>query len=220
VRWIGTETGLPIGPIWSTGCDDGTGDPNSTDWCPAGCDTTLQVDDRWFWMPNTAIRPLNELINVYHATVGQNGVLELDFAIDRTGNVASDHAQRYRDLGNWIRSCYNYPLDSKSGNTTQLMLSIPDNITIDRIMIQENLTYGQRIRQYIVEVSYDSTNWSLFSSGTSVGNKKIDIGKAMNTQYLRLTVTGYTDIPSISKFAVFMPCATSFFDFENNTQQK
>ena len=31
------------------------------------------------------IRSLEDLTNVYHQTVGRNGVLEMDFAIDRTG---------------------------------------------------------------------------------------------------------------------------------------
>ena len=44
VRWIGTESGLPASPIWSTG-DAGQGDPESDSYDPAGCDTTLQDAD-------------------------------------------------------------------------------------------------------------------------------------------------------------------------------
>ena len=59
------------------------------------CDTTLQEADVWFYQPGQGIRPLAELIKVYHQTVGRNGVLEMDFAIDRTGKVAPSHEQRY-----------------------------------------------------------------------------------------------------------------------------
>ena len=45
--------------IWSLGCQGGnTGDPNSNEWCPKGCDTTLQVGDKWFYDPATPIRSL------------------------------------------------------------------------------------------------------------------------------------------------------------------
>jgi alpha-L-fucosidase len=63
-------------------------------WLPKCCDTTLQVGDTWFYEPNLAVRQLSELIQVYHQTVGRNGVLEMDFAIDRTGRVAPSHEAR------------------------------------------------------------------------------------------------------------------------------
>ena len=52
---------------------------------PAGVDYTLQAGDVWFWMPSQRLRPLSELILQYHLSVGRNTVLELDFAIDRSG---------------------------------------------------------------------------------------------------------------------------------------
>ena len=38
--------------------------------------------------------------------------MELDFAIDRTGNVAPAHAALYEAFGNWRRACYGTPLAS------------------------------------------------------------------------------------------------------------
>ncbi len=34
----------------------------------------------------------------YHASVGQNSVLELDFAVDRTGRIDPVHAARYAEV--------------------------------------------------------------------------------------------------------------------------
>ena len=42
----------------------------------------MQENDAWFFAPTDAIRSLQELIQVYHNTVGNNGVLELDFGIN------------------------------------------------------------------------------------------------------------------------------------------
>jgi hypothetical protein len=50
------------------------------------------------------------MIDVYHATVGSNAVMELDFAIDRDGLVADANAARYTEKnaaifdGNKMRS--------------------------------------------------------------------------------------------------------------------
>jgi hypothetical protein len=46
------------------------------------CHQTLQVSDAWFYEAGLSVRPLSELVDVYHHTVGQNAVLELDFAIN------------------------------------------------------------------------------------------------------------------------------------------
>jgi hypothetical protein len=49
-RWIGTEMGIAPDPNWSTGVTNDGGDPDSPIFCPAECDTTLQNEDRWFWV--------------------------------------------------------------------------------------------------------------------------------------------------------------------------
>ena len=49
-RWIGTEMGVAPDPDWSTGTGGDGGDPDSPVFCPAECDTTLQQNDRWFWV--------------------------------------------------------------------------------------------------------------------------------------------------------------------------
>ncbi len=49
VRWVGNEVGNAPDPNWSTGTSGG-GDPDSPVFCPAECDTTLQIFDRWFWV--------------------------------------------------------------------------------------------------------------------------------------------------------------------------
>ena len=51
-------------------------------------------------------RPLSEMILIYHNSVGMNTVLELDFAIDRSGRLDPSHSARYKQLGDWIRTCY------------------------------------------------------------------------------------------------------------------
>ncbi|KAF7302346.1 Glycoside hydrolase family 29 protein [Mycena chlorophos] len=106
IRWIGTETGLPNAEIWSTGVTNDGGDPTSPFFAPAECDTTLQEGDRWFWGANTTLRPLEEMIEVYHQTVGRNCLLELDLSPDRSGLVPAAYAARYKQLGDFIRSCY------------------------------------------------------------------------------------------------------------------
>jgi len=173
LRWVGTESGTPEGPLWSTDqyCYTGKGQSDGARWCPATCDTTLQLYDQWFWSSGTPIRSLPELIQVYHSTVGQNGVLELDFAIAQNGQVDPTHAQRYLEFGNWIKNCYGTPVASTSGNGTSFTITL--NALVDRVVLQENQQYGQRVRNYTVSMMVQEGGQFIgFSAGTSIGNKK------------------------------------------------
>ncbi len=57
VRWIGNEGGHAPDPNWSMGVSGG-GDPDSSIFCSAECDTTLQIFYRWFWV-GTEIETIN-----------------------------------------------------------------------------------------------------------------------------------------------------------------
>lgn len=108
---------------------------------PIAVDFTLQEGDHWFWTPGDAIHPLTDLITVYHNSVGANGKLELDFAIDRTGNVHPTHAAAYAAFGGWIRSCYGTALAvaqsvPSQGTPQSIIASLGVPASIDRIMMQ------------------------------------------------------------------------------------
>ena len=218
VCWIGTESGSPGGEIWSTG-GNGLGDPNSPVVCPKGCDTTLQEGDHWFYTSGDAIRTLAELIKVYHGTVGRNGVLELDFAINRDGLVEPAHVARYKEFGDWARSCYGTPhweLVNATCAAQQCALELdltPTGATIDRVMIREEIGLGQRVRAYAVQaMTVGSTAWQAFSSGKAVGNKRIDlVSHAVIATKLRLTVSAFTGAGAllVKHFAAFTPCPSS-----------
>jgi len=210
VCWVGTESGLPGGEIWSTGADQ-QGDPSSSVFCPKGCDTTLQKSDIWFWT-GIDIRPLRELIDVYHSTVGRNGVLELDFAIDREGLVDPAHAKRYAELGVWIRACYGQPVVEASANGTYAELLLPNGAPpIDRVVLQEDLQRGQRVRAYEVDVE-EQGQWKPFASGSSIGNKRIDLGPPTTaaSRRFRLNITSFVGSggPFITRFAAYRACST------------
>ena len=210
VGWVGTESGLPGGrEIW-TGKGPGG-------WMPIACDTTLQTGDTWFIEPEMGIRTLQDLTNVYHQTVGRNGVLEMDFAIDRTGRVAPKHAARYKEFGAWVKSCYDTPVASAAvvGDGGGVYnISISQASMVDRVVIREDIAHGQRVRGWTLaaEVAGEWVptpyEWGDLknSSGTGVGNRFVAVfTKAVKTTALRLTITAAVAEPMLSQFAAFAP---------------
>jgi hypothetical protein len=221
LRWAGTEGDVPPGwpNIWSTCCDVSRfpgcpGNSTGAFFDPSGVDYTLQQSDTWFFEPGVPVRPLSELVTVYHNTVGSNVVLELDFAIDRTGRVAPSHAAQYAAFGNWIRSCYGTPLANASlaaGGTVLVLTLNPSSpstpVTFDRVMIQEDQAYGQNVAGYTVE--YQATSggsWLPLASGITIGNKRIHVLPGpLSGVAARLTLTDLLDTSHISTFAAFAP---------------
>lgn len=203
-RWSGTEGNVPPGwpNVYSTTCCnlsapdpahtcEGRGcppdDPSGLAFYnPSSTDFTLQAGDVWFWEPNTPLRPLAEMQMTYHATCGANTVMELDFAIDRTGNVAPNHAALYEAFGNWRRSCYGSPLATAilEPGATSVTLPLDVSAPMDRVVLQEAIevgVYGQCVANYSLEVQrVPGGPWEPFgvSGAHLIGNKRIELNGA------------------------------------------
>ena len=220
IGWIGTESGHPDCPdgVWSlvSNSNVNCGDPSGTIFQPKTCDTTLQNNDRWFWTPPAAsVRSLEELQQVFHDTLGSNGVIELDFAIDRDGLVNPVHEARYREFGSWIKACY--------GKDEKALISLPQKMpdgrwrvnatlyvprSVDRIVLAEDLAFGQNIRSgtYVACSSVDGCDLSgIVANFTAVGSKKISLLEAplpaMTFRIIALIATIDGNAPRIKDFS-------------------
>ena len=166
----------------------------------------------WFFNnddPND-IRTLDELIDVYHDTVGNGCTMELDFAIDRDGLVNQIHADRYRVFGDWIRSCYDSPYDATiSGpvllnGTYNYDIMFEKSVPIDRMSLREDITRGQRVRSF--SLLSGTVNSTEITNGTSIGNRRIKLfGNTIRAQELKLSVSAVS-APKLSQIAFFAPC--------------
>ena len=168
----------------------------------------MQTDDRWFFGVDQPLRSIQEMIDVYHLTVGRNCFLELDLTPDRSGLIPANYAARYKQLGDFIRSCYANPAVDNSKHHVDdqgtYTISFDYPTAVDRIMLMEDQTNGQVIRSYHVYAkvvdSQDANGtlavpWSLVSNGTSIGHKKIDIFKKAITVTNVMVKTTHVDAP-------------------------
>ena len=123
---------------------------------------------------------------------------------------------RAAELGQWIRSCYgdaNRLASTSANGSAPLVLELPEAATtFDRVVIQEDLAAGQRVRRYKVEYRAASGQpWLNFAIGQAIGHKRIDLAptavKLGKGAALRLVIVGAVAPPVISNFAAFAPCA-------------
>lgn len=212
--WIGTESGFAPDPTWATGVGGNGGASNSSVWCPKSIDTPLQVPDAWNGMgwnynKTSAVKSLATLIDTYHQSVGHGGTLELAVDMDLDGNPVSSHAVRLQDFGSWIRSCYGTPV-AKAIGSYQIVLHPAS--AVDRVLLSEDLSYGQRVRRYEVLGGADASSLMSLVNGTAIGNKKIDmLVAAGHFKVLLVRIQAAVAVPRLS-FAAFAPCGSGTRD--------
>jgi len=211
IRWVGNEEGYAPYPCWNGAKFDrktwGTltahdGTPEGDRWLPSEVDCRMR--DSWFWNTKNAdsIKPLDKLMEMYESGVGHGAVLLLNNTPDTTGLIPSADVARAKEFGDEIKRRYGIPIvySQGTGNTVEAMPSAP--ATIDAAITMEDISQGERIREYVIEGLIDG-KWTQLAKGTAVGHKKIDRFDPVKVSKIRIRVTHSIGEPMIRKLAVF-----------------
>jgi alpha-L-fucosidase len=213
LRWVGTERGTMLyEQSWCTvnKADLETGvatsfhsTPDGDAWAPCEVNTTL-YDHNWFWSKaNEGKRKsLDELMRVYYESVGQGTVMLLNSTPDTRGLIPEDDVTLYKALGAEIKRRFDTPIAQTSGCGNQHIIDFKQPTPINHVMVMEDYTQGERIRQYKVE-GWDGTAWTVITGGSHVGRKHINFFDDTVASKLRLTITESVAEPLIKRFAAY-----------------
>jgi alpha-L-fucosidase len=212
IRWPGNEEGIAPYPAWQTvnsqTAPKGTAtgrhsDPDGDTWLPMEMDTTL-LNKAWFWKADWdhRIKPLEELMRIYYASVGRGCVLLLNASPDPTGRIPDAHVRRYREFGNAVRNIYANPKGETAGLGRTLELRFDQPTQLNHIITKEDIRRGHSIRAYRVEGLINGA-WHTLVAGSSVGHKKIDVIETRTVAALCLRITEAVTEPMIKSFAAY-----------------
>jgi len=207
-RWIGNERGVAGYPCWATVPHrqdyNGPGDPEGRHWLPGECDVPVR-NHEWFWTPNAdqKVYPLDQLMDMYYRSVGRNCNLLLNANPNPDGLVPEADFQRYVEFGKEIRRRFEKPLAQTSGRGIAVELTLPQPTKIDHVVVMEDITQGERIREYEVEVLVAADRWQAVCTGQSVGHKRIQDFDPVEGAKVRLKVTKSVAEPIIRTLAVY-----------------
>ena len=114
---------------------------------------------------------------MYRNTVGSNALLELGVLPDNTGSIPSDQMAVLQGLGDYIRECHSNEAAVARGNGTGLSIRVDFSFTnVNRVIIQEDLAFGQLVQGFRVEVlpagGYNPQPVPV-AEGSAVGHKRI-----------------------------------------------
>ncbi len=217
VRWVGNESGLarpdefsvvptitkPNGsPDYALGyaaADQGSRkallaglDAGATQlaWWPAESDVSIR--EGWFHHPEQSPRSVEQLTDIYYKSVGRNSVLLLNIPPDRAGRLddkdvarlAEWRAQLAADMPRDLARGARVSSDS-AGQTVQL----PEQATVKRVSLGEDIRYGQQIEAGVVEVR-EQGGWKQVATFGAVGYKRIlALDSPVTTDQVRVRIT-------------------------------
>lgn len=219
VRWVGNEEGTAPDPCWATANAttqaDGTqkvsgmhGDPHAEFWCPGEADFTLRKNGSfqggWFWHEgqDNEIFPLNQLMQKYETSVGRNTNMLLGLVVDNQGLVPQADVERLEAYGREIDRQYGHPDKQVQGESNELALELDTPTVVDRIILQEDISQGERVLEYQVK-GFGNGQWHTLTQGTNIGHKRIARFAPLRLEKLKLEVLRSKSTPHIATFAAF-----------------
>ena len=220
-RWAGTESGTTGYPCWATLPSVQTqaqahgdralreqllrhGDADGAVWCPAMCDAPIRDHD-WLWVPDheDRVQPLDALVRMYYESVGRNANLILGAAPDRRGLIPDADMQRYAELGREIRQRFANPVGETAGQGDVVELALPTPSRIDHVILMEDITEGERVREYVVEGLLPGGSWQLLCAGSAIGHKRIEEFPSVEVAAVRFRAKAAAATPRIRRLAAF-----------------
>lgn len=224
MRWGGSESGTVEYPCWSSFPQPYShhkqsdtqqehlqllkqGDPEGKYWVPAMADTPLRGANgrhEWFWEPGDegAVYSLTDLVDKYYKSVGRNATLIIGLTPDPDGLIPAGDSVRLHEFGQTIGDLFGQPLKSGTGRGKQIEMKLSGGCQVSQCVVQEDIRFGERIRQYKVEAKVNGT-WQMLCEGESVGHKRIQKFDPVVTNQIRLTVLKAVDTPQIRNFSVY-----------------
>jgi alpha-L-fucosidase len=206
VRWVGNERGIAGDPCWATydpvAADGGpaspgdvqekespTGHRHGSHWLPAECDVSIRPG--WFWheRENARVKTPAQLIDLYYQSAGRGANLLLNVPPNRDGLLSTEDIASLKAFGEYRRRVF----DKK----------LPPGAEFNVIRVREDIRYGQRIDEAVIEGSSGGT-WNEIARVTSVGPRRlVRLGRKVRADKLRVRVLQSSAPPKIAELAVF-----------------
>ncbi|MCL5019151.1 MAG: alpha-L-fucosidase [Patescibacteria group bacterium] len=211
IRWVGNEDGFAPYPAWNAlsraNAQSGVatsehGNPDGAAWMPNECDARIRAN--WFWNTKniSTLKTVEQLMEMYYLSVGHGAVLLLNNTPDTTGLIPEADMKRSAEFGAEIKRRLGKSIAETKGKGEMVELTLDAPAQIDHIITMEDITRGERVREYVIE-GYIAGEWQEVCNGTAIGHKKIDRINPVTTIKVRLKIIRSTDTPVLKKFAVY-----------------
>ena len=173
------NTALGVG---STSADLGSREvlakANELFWYPSEVDVSIRPG--WFYHDNQndQVKSLKHLMDIYYQSVGYNSVLLLNIPPDRRGLIHENDVKRLKEFADYRNRAFadNLVTDGQTlwtaGAGESREYTLKEGSPVNLVVLQEDITKGQRVEEFEVEGLVDG-QWKSLGKGTTVGYKRI-----------------------------------------------
>jgi alpha-L-fucosidase len=191
VRWSGSEQGWAAYPLWNVvpegaGLEQWVG-PQNSGWIPA--EANIFTRNTWFWTPDSdkTLRTVDFLKKVYFESIGRGANLLINMTPDTSGLIPLAETARLADFGKSIQKTISILRGAKTTKQSgpEIELTLSGRQAVNLIEIEEDITEGQRVKQYEVQ-AFIGEGWKTVASGESIGRKRLQLFDPVSVSRLRL----------------------------------
>ncbi len=197
-------------------------------WYPA--ETDVSIRPGWFYHPaeDSVVKTPEKLLDIYFSSVGRNGVLLLNIPPDKRGLI---HEADVKSLVEWKKltdktfanNLLQHATIKAKGKKTKALVDGKFNTSwtsntndgtavidftfatpqlFDVLMLQEDITKGQRIEDFILEYEVNG-EWKVITEGTTVGYKRLIRFTPVTTNRVRLSILQSRAKPVLAEVGLY-----------------
>ena len=162
-------------------------------WYPSEVDVSIRPG--WFYHAEEdgKVKSLKHLSDIYFQSVGYNSVLLLNIPPDRRGLIHEADIKRLKEFADYRQQTFadnRVKNGRKYWSTTsggEAVYALKSKSEINLVMLQEDITKGQRVEAFTVEALTDN-GWKEVGKGTTIGYKRMLRFPAVNANKLRVRI--------------------------------
>lgn len=163
-------------------------------WYPSEVDVSIRPG--WFYHKeqDSQVRSVANLVDIYFQSVGRNSVLLLNIPPDGRGLIHETDIAHIKGLSDYLKKTFSDNKVLKGDKSCTLgsgdskAYKVKKGAVINTLLVQENITKGQRVEKFIVE-AYRNGKWEYLTEGTTVGYKRLLRFSDTGAEKIRLTVS-------------------------------
>jgi alpha-L-fucosidase len=175
-------------------------------WYPA--ETDVSIRPGWFYhaAEDARVKSPEELVDIYHTSVGRNGVLLLNVPPDRRGLIAEPDRRSLLGMRRLLDATYgeNVLEGARFSRTAETVTAEFDRArSFDRLVLAERIAGGQRIEAFRLE-AWEAEAWRTVAAGTTIGAKRILLFPETSAEKVRLVVTASRGVPDLATIGLYL----------------
>lgn len=199
-------------------------------WYPSEVDVSIRPGWYYHQSQDDKVKSPQKLIDIYYSSVGKNSLLLLNLPPDKRGLIHETDRRNLLDMRRILDDTFseNYMLDTEenfdnltdkdlctfwSDESNVLTVEFNGVKTFDRVVLQENITEGQRIEDFTLEYR-EGDDWKVLSGGTTIGFKRILRIPVVTSKAIRLKINQSRGKAQVSEFGVFMSSKEESVDYK------